>query len=248
MALKRREEIEAREGIDLARRARKGASSLTYTVLVVVMVVLALGLSVKLRHRFDLSAAGGNTLSQQTREILDGLSEPVTLYPLFTFPYTAVGNLLHARHVEFPRLRVRRRMYRALHEAAVARGLTPVSVWGFRKDDIPRFSSVTRDNYIGIGVGAAYPKFDWENVAKIQTGFGGIVFMVLAITMVGIVVVIEWLPVYNILISITRGREIESAQMLNAALSGLFVLLICVFCFIVPMEIGLRRLEEREIW
>jgi len=101
---------------------------------------------------------------------------------------------------------------------------------------------------LGIGVGAAYPKFNWENVAKIPTGFGGIVFMVLSITMVGIVVVIEWSPVYSILFSITRGWSIESAQLWSAALSGLFVLLICVFCFIVPMEIGLRRLEEREIW
>jgi oxygen-independent coproporphyrinogen-3 oxidase len=78
----------------------------------------------------------------------------VTLYPLFTFPYTAVGNLLDAQHVEFPRLSVRRRMYRALHEAAASGGLTRVSVWGFKKGDVPRFSSVTRDNYIGIGAGA----------------------------------------------------------------------------------------------
>jgi len=38
MALKRREQIEAREGIDLGRRARKGASSLSYTVLVAALV------------------------------------------------------------------------------------------------------------------------------------------------------------------------------------------------------------------
>ncbi len=101
---------------------------------------------------------------------------------------------------------------------------------------------------LGIGVGAAYPKFNWENVAKIPTGFGGIVFMVLAMTMVGIVVIIEWSPVYSILISITRGWPIESAQLWSVAVSGLFMLLICVFCFIVPMEIGLKRLEEREIW
>ncbi|HSG96607.1 MAG TPA: coproporphyrinogen-III oxidase family protein [Woeseiaceae bacterium] len=81
-------------------------------------------------------------------------ADQVTLYPLFTFPYTAVGNLMRAQQVEFPRLRTRRRMYRALHEAALARGLTRVSVWGFRKGNVPRFSSVTRDNYIGIGAGA----------------------------------------------------------------------------------------------
>jgi len=65
---------------------------------------------------------------------------------------------------------------------------------------------------------------------------------------VGVVVVIEWSPVYSILISVTRGGPIASTQLWNAGLSGLFVLLLTVFCFIVPMEIGLRRLEEREIW
>lgn len=101
---------------------------------------------------------------------------------------------------------------------------------------------------LGIGVGAAYPRFNWENVAKIPTGFGGIVFMVLSMTMVAIVVVIEWSPVYSILISIMRGVPLVQEQMLSVGLSGLFVLLLCVFCFIVPMEFGLRRLEEREIW
>ena len=61
-------------------------------------------------------------------------------------------------------------------------------------------------------------------------------------------VVIEWNPVYSILISVTRGWPLAPTQFANAALSGLFVLLLTVFCFIVPMEIGLRRLEEREIW
>jgi oxygen-independent coproporphyrinogen-3 oxidase len=82
-------------------------------------------------------------------------AEQVTLYPLFTFPYSAVGNHLKLHHVDFPGFLVRRRMYRALHDEAIAKGLDRVSVWGFTKDDVPIFSSVTRDNYIGVGAGAA---------------------------------------------------------------------------------------------
>ncbi len=66
--------------------------------------------------------------------------------------------------------------------------------------------------------------------------------------MVTIVVVIEWSPVYSILISVMSGWPLVQSQLLSVGLSGLFVLLLCVFCFIVPMEFGLRRLEEREIW
>jgi oxygen-independent coproporphyrinogen-3 oxidase len=78
----------------------------------------------------------------------------VTLYPLFTFPYAPVGRHLRLRRVAFPGLRVRREMYRALHDDALAHDMDRVSVWGFRKHEVARFSSVTRDDYIGIGAGA----------------------------------------------------------------------------------------------
>lgn len=82
-------------------------------------------------------------------------AEQVTLYPLFTFPYSSVGRHLRLRNVDFPGLGERRRMYRAIHEDALAHGFEPVSVWGFRKGRTTRFSSVTRENYIGLGAGAA---------------------------------------------------------------------------------------------
>lgn len=101
---------------------------------------------------------------------------------------------------------------------------------------------------LGIGIGATYPKFQWENVSKIPAGFGGIIFMVLAITFIAVIVVIEWSPVYSIMLSLVRGNVISQEQIISAALSALFVILVCVFCFIVPMAMGLRRLQEREVW
>lgn len=99
---------------------------------------------------------------QTTQEALTDLhrafelgAEQITLYPLFTFPYTSVGRQLRLNKVHFPRLGARRRMYRAIHDDAVARGFECVSVWGFKKRETMRFSSVTRDSYIGIGAGAA---------------------------------------------------------------------------------------------
>lgn len=82
-------------------------------------------------------------------------AEQVTLYPLFTFPYTAVGRQLRLKNVDFPRVGARRRMYRTLYDDALSHGFEPVSVWGFRKAGTPRFSSVTRDHYMGLGAGAA---------------------------------------------------------------------------------------------
>ena len=85
---------------------------------------------------------------------LDLGAEQVTVYPLFTFPYAAAGKHLQLQQVAFPKLRTRRQMYKAIHNDAIAHGLNRVSVWGFKKDDADRFSSVTRNHYIGIGAGA----------------------------------------------------------------------------------------------
>ena len=81
-------------------------------------------------------------------------ADQLTTYPLFTFPYTTVGEYLRLRSVRMPRLGVRRRQYRAIGEWCSRHGFERVSVWGFKRGDVPRYSSVTRDGYIGIGPGA----------------------------------------------------------------------------------------------
>jgi oxygen-independent coproporphyrinogen III oxidase len=78
----------------------------------------------------------------------------VTTYPLFTFPYTAVGRYLRLKNVRLPNLRARRAQYRAICEWSASRGFDRVSVWGFTRGAAPRYSSVTRAGYIGIGPGA----------------------------------------------------------------------------------------------
>lgn len=78
----------------------------------------------------------------------------ITTYPLFTFPYTAVGEYRRLRGVGMPGLVTRRRHYRAIAAWARRRAYERVSVWGFRRGDAPRYSSVTRDGYLGIGPGA----------------------------------------------------------------------------------------------
>jgi len=81
-------------------------------------------------------------------------ADQITTYPLFTFPYSSVGKYLRLKDVRMPDLRVRRAHYRAITEWCTAHGFERVSVWGFRKGAVPRYSSVTRDGYIGIGPGA----------------------------------------------------------------------------------------------
>lgn len=78
----------------------------------------------------------------------------LTTYPLFTFPYTTVGEYLRLTHVRMPDLRARRAHYRAISEWCAEHGFERVSVWGFKRGAVPRYSSVTRDGYVGVGPGA----------------------------------------------------------------------------------------------
>jgi coproporphyrinogen III oxidase-like Fe-S oxidoreductase len=78
----------------------------------------------------------------------------LTTYPLFTFPYTSVGEYLRLTAVRMPDLRVRRAHYRAIARWCAEHSFERVSVWSFKRGAVPRYSSVTRDGYIGIGPGA----------------------------------------------------------------------------------------------
>jgi coproporphyrinogen III oxidase-like Fe-S oxidoreductase len=81
-------------------------------------------------------------------------ADQLTTYPLFTFPYTAVGEYLHLAGVKMPDLGTRREQYRAISQWCERNGFERVSVWGFKRGSAPRYSSVTRDGYIGIGPGS----------------------------------------------------------------------------------------------
>lgn len=92
-------------------------------------------------------------LSDVETAIASGVDQ-ITLYPLFTFPYTTAGKFLRLRSVKMPNVFTRRRMYREIHRSCLDGGFQRVSVWGFKRGDAPRYSSVTRDSYIGLGAGA----------------------------------------------------------------------------------------------
>jgi len=104
----------------------------------------------------------------------------VTTYPLFTFPYTPVGRYLRLKDVKLPNLRTRRTQYRAICGWSERSGFDRVSVWGFKKGSAPRYSSVTRAGYIGIGPGAgshlpggfAFNSFDYATWLRTARGGG----------------------------------------------------------------------------
>jgi oxygen-independent coproporphyrinogen-3 oxidase len=127
-------------------------------------------------------ALPGQTADDVTAELARAAqlgANQLTTYPLFTFPYTSVGEYLRLNDVRMPDLRTRRAHYRAISEWCAEHDFQRVSVWSFKRGAFPRYSSVTRDGYIGVGPGAGshlpdgfvLNTFDLENWAQaIQTG------------------------------------------------------------------------------
>ncbi len=100
---------------------------------------------------------------------------------------------------------------------------------------------------LGVGLGAIFPKFKYENVAQIPTGFGGIVYMLLTMLFIFIVVILEAWPVYKIFTSQTMGYHISSAGWVAIVVSLMLVITVNILSLVLPMKIGLKRLKDREI-
>ena len=97
---------------------------------------------------------------------------------------------------------------------------------------------------LALGFGTLYPRFDTENAAQIPTSFGGLVFMMSAILLLGLVLVVESRTVLEYLRAQIQGREPEVDIWLVGSL--VLVVVICLTATIVPIRLALRRLEAME--
>ena len=96
---------------------------------------------------------------------------------------------------------------------------------------------------LGIGLGAAYPDFQAEDIAQTVTGFGGVLFMILSALFIGAVIVLEAGPVYAVVSAGFRGKALGTWTMAWLLASFAIVAVLCVLAVVLPMRFGCRRLE-----
>ena len=97
---------------------------------------------------------------------------------------------------------------------------------------------------LALGFGALFPKFDTDNAAEVSTGFGGLVFMMVAVAFLGVMVMLEAWPVYTVLRAHALGRPISSG-MYTALVLGLgAALLLALIVIVVPLRVARARVQE----
>jgi ABC-2 type transport system permease protein len=96
---------------------------------------------------------------------------------------------------------------------------------------------------LAIGAGTIFPQFETENAAQIPTSFGGLLFMMASVALIGAVVVLEARPVFSFLSSRLYGREPDLLDMV-AGFGAAFML--CAVATVVPIRVALTRLEAVE--
>jgi len=98
---------------------------------------------------------------------------------------------------------------------------------------------------IATAMGAMYPNFKADNASKVATGPAGVMFMVFALSLVGVVLAFEAYPVYAWL----RADALEQAvSPASWALSGLLLAAaaaICLACGLLPIRRAAKLLWSR---
>jgi ABC-2 type transport system permease protein len=96
----------------------------------------------------------------------------------------------------------------------------------------------------GIGLGAAYPDFKAENPTQTVTSFGGLIFMIACAGYIGLVVVLEAGPVYNLFMVAIRGKILTFSAWLWIIGSFTLVFILSLLAIVMPMRFGEKRLSE----
>jgi ABC-2 type transport system permease protein len=100
---------------------------------------------------------------------------------------------------------------------------------------------------MGIGIGAVYPRFRVEDVAQIHSGFGGLIYMIICVTFIGLVIVLEAWPTYLIFMARIGHRSLSFFQWIEVIFCFCLTILIILAAIFMPIKIGLKRLSRIEI-
>ena len=97
---------------------------------------------------------------------------------------------------------------------------------------------------IGIGLGALYPNFNYDNAAEIPTSFGGAICMIVSMAFIALAVMIEAWPMYRIAIQSFGRAQSAPPDVWTIAPPMLIVLALTVVTVLAVLRVGIKHLEQ----
>jgi len=96
------------------------------------------------------------------------------------------------------------------------------------------------------GAGAVSPNFKAENITQVATGFGGLLYMILAMGFITLVVILEAGPVYILFMAQARHHSLSFFQWLYVGGSIFLMVLVNIVAVWLPMHYGIRKVAVYE--
>ena len=97
---------------------------------------------------------------------------------------------------------------------------------------------------LALAFGAWYPQFETENAAQIATSFGGLLYMMASVALLGLVITLEAWPVLGHLRSLYLGGPGVPPTALALPLG--LVAVVCLLATLVPLRLAQRRIQGME--
>lgn len=99
---------------------------------------------------------------------------------------------------------------------------------------------------MGMGMGALYPNFEYENVAQIPMGYGGFVYMLTSLLYVAFAVFLSAFPVYNFF-RLSLGFSVSSEILLISQVSLVLLFLLHAFVIKYFYDLSVKTFERMEV-
>ena len=96
---------------------------------------------------------------------------------------------------------------------------------------------------LGVGLGAMYPRFEYDNIAQTAASPGGILYMVLSLGFIGVILTLAARPLY---VYLYRKFLLQSVGGVEVYLCYGAIVGLCLVTTLLPLRLGCRALERLE--
>ena len=100
---------------------------------------------------------------------------------------------------------------------------------------------------LAVGMGAMTPNFKIDNAAKSAASPGGMLYMIIALTLVFLTLAIEAAPVFFLLRSGASEVAMSPTQLTISGLCGALLIVLWTAATVIPMKLGAKALWSQEL-